>query len=140
MIISYFSQKNKEMKKVIIFLAVATFYNILYSQKPDSSRLIAKNVLSFFPKNEFEKIPAFFDENLKQNLLSDKLGSVWKSLEQQFGTFEKTSNDSIYTMNNYLVVDIYCIFKNGRLIFKTSYDKNGKIAGIFFVPDPGKHK
>ncbi len=126
------------MKKIFIVLAFSLVSGFIFSQKPDSCKLIAKNALSFFPKNEFEKVSAFFDDTLKKNLPSDKLGMVWKSLEQQAGSFEKTANDSVYNMNGYCIVDIHCIFKNGKLIFKTSYDKNYKIAGIFFVPEQKK--
>ena len=126
------------MKKIYVVLALSMVSGILFSQKPDSVKLIAKTVLSFFPKSEFEKATVYFDENLKNNLPSDKLGMVWKSLEQQAGSFEKTANDSVYNMNGYCIVDIHCIFKNGKLIFKTSYDKNYKIAGMFFVPDVKK--
>ena len=72
---------------------------------------------------------------MKEQLPASKLKEVWNMLNQQAGVYIKSSTISDTTYQNYRIVYIICIFQNAKLKMKTAFDRNEKVAGLFFVPE-----
>jgi uncharacterized protein len=76
--------------------------------------------------------------NQKKSLPPAKAKEVWNMLNQQCGPYIKSSTISDTTYQQYRIVYIDCIFQNVKLKMKTVFDKDEKVAGLFFVPESAK--
>ena len=95
----------------------------------------AKATLACFEKGDFVGATKYFDEAMKKQLPPEKLKEVWNMLNQQAGTYIKSSvtEDTIY--QQYRIVYITCIFQNQKLKMKAMFDTDCMLAGLFFVPE-----
>jgi hypothetical protein len=95
----------------------------------------SKVVLTCFEKENFAGLEKYYDETMKKALPAEKTKEVWTQINQQTGPFIKGSTMSDTTYKDYRIVYTICIFKNARLKMKVVFDKNKKVAGLFFVPE-----
>jgi hypothetical protein len=109
------------------FAGLAQTNNPLYEK--------SKAVLSCFEKGNFADLSRYFDETMNKQLPAEKSKEVWNMLNQQAGPYIKSSTISDTTYQEYKIVYIICIFQNAKLKMKTVFDKNEKVAGLFFVPE-----
>jgi hypothetical protein len=119
--------------RIIILLTFLTI--VSYSQTNNPLYEKSKEVLSCFEKGNFSDLSKYLDETMNKQLSAEKAKEVWNMLNQQAGLFIKSSTISDTTYQEYQIVYINCIFQNGILKMKTVFDKNGKVAGLFFVPE-----
>ena len=56
-------------------------------------------------------------------------------INQQSGTFIKASTVENTNYQQYKIVYTTCIFQNVKLVLKTVFDTDCKVAGLFFVPE-----
>jgi len=96
---------------------------------------ISKLVINSFQKNEFSKIIETFDQNMKAALPSEKLKLVWDDLNSKCGKFQKMGEITVGKIQTYDVTYTLCHFENMKLKIKLVFDKDNKIAGLFFVPE-----
>jgi hypothetical protein len=95
----------------------------------------SKAILAGFEKGDFVGITKYFDETMTKQLTPAKLKEVWNMLNQQVGAYIKPSSISDTTYQQHRIVYIICIFQNAKLKMKTVFDKNEKVAGLWFVPE-----
>jgi hypothetical protein len=95
----------------------------------------SKAILACFEKGDYVGISKDFDETMKAQLSASKLKEVWNMLNQQAGPYIKPSTVSDTIYQQYRIVYTICIFQNAKLKMKTVFDRNEKVAGLFFVPE-----
>ena len=97
----------------------------------------AQAILACFTKGDYAGMSKYFDETMKRELPPAKLKEAWNTVNQQAGTYTKSTTvaDSMY--QGFRVVYITCIFQNAKLKMRTVFDKNDKVAGLWFAPDNG---
>ena len=77
-----------------------------------------------------------FDEHVASKLDADGVARVWAQLRGMAGWLEKMGKPVAYQAGDYTVVDLPLTFEAGERTGRVSYDRNGKVAGLFFLP-PG---
>lgn len=77
-----------------------------------------------------------FDATMTKSLPEAKLAETWSTLMLGTGAFESIEGVRVETIGAYKVALVTCKFARTRLDAKIAYDKDGKVAGLFFVPSP----
>jgi len=122
------------MKRIFITLIFCALGTIMFAQENRNIE-ISKLVINSFQKNEFSKIIETFDQNMKAALPAEKLKLVWDDLNSKCGKFQKMGEITVGKIQTYDVTYTLCHFENMKLKIKLVFDKDNKIAGLFFVPE-----
>lgn len=122
------------MKRILLALIFCTLSTILFAQENRNTE-ISKLVINSFQKNEFPKIVETFDQNMKTALPAEKLKLVWDDLNSKCGKFQKMGEITVGKIQTYDLTYTLCHFENMKLKMKLVFDKDNKIAGLFFVPE-----
>jgi len=122
------------MKKLLLTLIFCTLSTIMFAQVNRNTE-ISKLVITSFQEKEFSKIVETFDQNMKTALPAEKLKLVWNDLNNKCGKFQKMSEITAGKIQTYDVTYTLCHFENVKLKMKLVFDKDNKIAGLFFVPE-----
>jgi hypothetical protein len=78
-----------------------------------------------------------FDERVAQALPDQAaVAATWAALAGQYGRYEGMGEPFAHQLGDYTVVDISLQFESGEQIGRVSFDRAGKVAGIFVLP-PG---
>lgn len=94
----------------------------------------AREVISMLSKGQFKEIIARFDSTMKKAAPEPRLRAIWTSLIAQTGKLKAELSDSSFVFNGYNIVIVTCQFEKSKLDVKVVFDKNSKIAGLFFAP------
>lgn len=122
------------MKRTFLTLIFCGLSTIMFAQENRNIE-ISKLVISSFQKNEFSKIVETFDQNMKAALPAEKLKLVWEDLNNKCGKFQKMGEITVGKIQIYNVTYTLCHFENMKLKMKLVFDRENKIAGLFFVPE-----
>jgi len=122
------------MRRTLLMLIFCTLSTILFAQENRNTE-ISKLVINSFQNNEFSKIVDTFDQNMKNALPADKLKLVWDDLNSKCGKFQKMTEITVGKIQTYDITYTLCHFENMKLKMKLVFDKENKIAGLFFVPE-----
>lgn len=87
---------------------------------------------------KFTDAVANFDDRMSQAMSADQLKQAWQSIMSQCGSFKKTGETRTTQEAGFDVVFAECQFEKTSLDVKVVFDKEGKIAGLWFVPHIGK--
>lgn len=88
-------------------------------------------------RREFQQASANFDETMKRGLPPQKLEQVWENLITEVGLLKEQGDVRIQQAGEYRVVDISCAFEHGARVVRVSFNREGQIAGVFFLPPHG---
>jgi hypothetical protein len=78
-----------------------------------------------------------FDERVAQVLPDEAaVAATWAALVGQYGRYEGMGEPFAHQLGDYTVVDISLQFESGEQVGRVSFDRAGKVAGIFVLP-PG---
>lgn len=83
---------------------------------------------------KFTDAAASFDATMTAALPADKLAQTWAGVVTGVGAFESIERARVEPVGAYRTVLVTCKFKNARLDAKIAFDKDEKVAGLFFVP------
>ena len=75
-----------------------------------------------------------FDQRMKDGLPAAKLESVWQGLVGQLGAFQNTGETKTASAQGYTLVYVKTNFARGAIWAQVAYDKDGKVAGLHFLP------
>ena len=93
-----------------------------------------KEFVERLAEEKFVEAEEYFDDTMKGALPVEKLREIWKAQIGVLGAFEKIEGTKTESIEEYLVVYVTCRFKNQTLAIKAVFNKESKIAGMFFVP------
>ncbi|MGH3627183.1 MAG: DUF3887 domain-containing protein [Sciscionella sp.] len=74
-----------------------------------------------------------FDSRVGERLDAHGLAAVWAQLVGMVGNYERMGTPRAYQAGDYTVVDVPLFFEAGERIGRVSYDRAGKVAGLFFL-------
>ncbi|HYQ85016.1 MAG TPA: alpha/beta fold hydrolase [Rubrobacter sp.] len=105
---------------------------------PPSDDLTAKAtaLLEAMVRGDFAGATRHFDATMKQALTPEKLQEVWKGLIGQAGAFQRQAGTRIQTQGAHRLVFVTTEFEKVRLDMQVTFDAQGQIAGLFFIPAP----
>lgn len=103
---------------------------------PQEEPLAAKGraFVGLLHEGKFADAAAGFDATMAAALPADKLAHVWSGVVAGVGPFESIERARVEPVGAYRTVLVTCKFKNARLDAKVAYDKEEKVAGLFFAP------
>ncbi len=78
----------------------------------------------------------WFDTTMAGALPVEKLAGVWTGLETGAGAFQAVESARVEPVGAYRTAIVTCKFANARLDAKIAFDKDEKVAGLFFSPAP----
>jgi len=98
-------------------------------------RVLANSILSYLQQEQFDKIVAHFDNNLRMQISKEQLAVIWAQLNVQFGEFSGGEYFITETIANVGEKVIYTTtFGGQRLFFELVFGRDNQIIGIFFRP------
>ncbi len=92
--------------------------------------------VSLLHERKFGAAVAEFDATMRAALPEAKLGETWDGLLAGVGPFEKIEGARVEPVGAYRTALVTCVFAKARLDAKIAYDKEDKVAGLFFAPAP----
>ncbi len=124
------------LKRIFTTILIASAFLPAYGQEPAEKQEVAKEILVHFRNGALEDIVAHFDGTMKEHLTTGQLASLWKGIQQQYGSFENVEKTWSESRDGYIIVVQQCNFKNKPLLFNLTFDNESKIAGMYFRPVP----
>jgi fermentation-respiration switch protein FrsA (DUF1100 family) len=103
----------------------------------DRESKLKASVKAFFTalaKEDYEAAGKDFDEAMKKALPTEKVKELWQTLPKQVGVLKKQGDPRLEKLGKYDVVIVPCTFEKTALDARFSFDTDGKIAGLAFVP------
>jgi len=120
------------MVLVLLFMPVGLFAH------SDSLLVVkARHFVDLLAKEKFGEAAADFDTRMSEALPAAKLQQIWAQLQAQAGPFQNILGVRKETKGSYQIVYVVCTFKKANLDAKIVFDKEQKIAGLFFLPSKG---
>jgi dienelactone hydrolase len=95
---------------------------------------LAKDVAQELAGRQYDKVEAQFDATMASAMPLEKLRSVWEATAAQVGALKTVKGAKSVEMQGYHVVTLTCDFEKAPLNLRLAFDKDGKVAGFFFVP------
>lgn len=118
--------------KVLLILALIillTNVHTILAEQNDDIETMAKDFINILVKQDFASAVETFDPTMKDAMPSSKLKQVWDGLIRQTGQFKKQKD-----VKQYDLVEITCDFEKQKINVRIFFDKDKKIAGLFFAP------
>jgi dienelactone hydrolase len=111
----------------------------LFAQAPaqaeDALTAKARALLTAMEKGDFELATRDFDATMLKVFGPEKIEAMWKTqLPAQLGAFKKQAAARREELQGYDIVLVTCEFEKATLDARVVFDKEGKIAGLGFVP------
>jgi len=109
----------------------------------DALTVKAREFITTMTKGDFAGAVGGFDETMLKAMPADKLAALWtKQLPAQVGAFKQQGPARREQLQGYEIVLITCSFEKTLLDARVVFDKDGKIAGLQFVPPapPAKYE
>jgi len=95
----------------------------------------ARQLIAAMDKGDFQTAVRDFDATMLKVFDADKVKAMWtKQLPAQVGAFKQQGPARRDELQGYEIVLITCSFEKTMLDARVVFDKNGKIAGLGFVP------
>lgn len=94
----------------------------------------ARQVIELLNKGQYNEIISHFDSTMKKAAPESRLHAIWTSLLGQTGKLQKELSDTSFDFNGYNIVIVTCQFAKSKLDVKVVFDKDSRIAGLFFAP------
>ncbi len=79
---------------------------------------------------------ATFNATVAAALDAERLAAAWAQVVGMAGRYEHRDAPSVYQAGDYTLVDVPLYFEAGERVGRVSYDRDGQVAGLFFLP-PG---
>jgi hypothetical protein len=77
---------------------------------------------------------AQFGDAVAAKLDPPRLAAAWAQVVGMVGDYERHGEPSVYQAGDFTVVDIPLFFEAGERMGRVSYDRDGRVAGLFFLP------
>lgn len=119
-----------------IFIFISLLFSVLLSQAQDveKAKATSLDVVRMFSNQHSDSIALFFDNNMSKAMSKENLKLIWPAFIASDGDFQKVDNQKTKTYQGYLLVESNIIFERKSYTMRLAFDKENKIAGMFFVP------
>ena len=125
--------KNHHLLALSFLVIILIIPNRLLASNGDNVKT-AREVVEFLGKGEYKEAISRFDSTMKKAAPEPRLHAIWTSLLGQTGKLQKELGDTSFDFNGYNIVIVTCQFARSKLDVKVVFDKDSRIAGLFFAP------
>jgi len=94
----------------------------------------ARELLQMLCDGEFESFEAAQNAVMRKQMGADVLEQIWTAVESNAGSYEKEVNVTTSTVKDMVVVDLISQFSSAVLNVRITLDKEGRVAGLYFLP------
>ena len=128
--------KKRFLNLVFIVSILFSVQGMITSVQAQENNLpaIAQSITENFIKGNYEAITETFDGNMKAALSAKQLETVWQQLQAACGSYKKSGIPEKKVIQGYDAIEFLVEFERAKLIQRTVFDKQGKVAGLFFLP------
>ncbi|HEV2387162.1 MAG TPA: alpha/beta fold hydrolase [Candidatus Acidoferrales bacterium] len=102
-------------------------------RSPQLSVETARTILGELAAKQFEKVEAWFDDQMRAALPAGRLAQVWNQLEGQVGPFAEIRGVVVAGPGS-RTVTLVCHFERADLDALLTFDENGRLGGLHFRP------
>lgn len=90
-------------------------------------------------QGDYATIRDDFDDTMSTAVPDDSgLAAIWAQLAGLVGTYQRMGEPLTHQLGDYTAVDVPMEFEAGALTARVSYDAEGKVAGLRFLPPDGQ--
>jgi Protein of unknown function (DUF3887) len=94
----------------------------------------ALELLGDLTAGRWAAVCARFSAAVAAKLDADGLAAVWAQVIGLVGVYERRDEPQVFAAGDYAVVDVPLYFEAGMRTARISYDRDGLVAGLFFLP------
>jgi dienelactone hydrolase len=94
----------------------------------------AEAVVTAMSQKKFDAASADFTDEMKKALSADKFKTIWDSVLDHYGPFQKVVGTRTETRGKYQIVYVTGQFEKDKLDVRLVYSADGKLGGLQFVP------
>jgi hypothetical protein len=94
----------------------------------------AGQLLADLTAGRWADVWAQFGQTVAAKLDPVRLAAVWAQVIGMVGQYERHGEPSVYQAGDVTVVDTPLFFEAGERLGRVSYDRDGQVAGLFFLP------
>jgi dienelactone hydrolase len=95
---------------------------------------MASDFIQKLVDHEFMSAVGDFDSTMTAQLPPQRLQEVWSTVLNQYGAFQKQVDSHVEISPFYTRINNICQFERGSLNIRIVFDKEKRIAGLFFIP------
>lgn len=120
---------------VLSFFATVAMAGIAPAQQPHAHEIVkARALFELIRTGKYDEFFSACDARVQEGLPAPKLKEAWEGLTKALGPYEEELAANTTEVGELLTVDLICKFKSGPFKARISLDKDGKVAGLFFLP------
>ncbi len=121
-------------RSAILSITLALVFSTpLFASQADNAES-AREIIRMLDKGKYTEVISRFDSTMTKAAPEEKLRTIWTSLINQTGKLQEELSDTTIQYNGYEIVLVTCKFEKTVLDVKVIFDKESKIAGLFFAP------
>jgi hypothetical protein len=83
--------------------------------------------------NGSDEVTSGFDDTMQQRLSADQVAASWAAYQKQFGNYQSHGDPADVPRGALTVVDVPLTMERGPGLFRTTFDPDGHIAGLFLL-------
>ncbi|MBA7542127.1 hypothetical protein ES705_34446 [subsurface metagenome] len=136
----YYIFLEKNEKEIIGTELLVEYVPITKKDKEDDStpcclESYARDFIVMLVEKEFVNASKEFGDKMNKELPTDRLREMWTTIIiNEVGAFKKILGFRQAKEQNYDIVYVTCQFTDAKIVIKVVYDKNRKVAGLWFLP------
>lgn len=127
----------KHFLTVFMFALVAALLlsgSAAAQQPEDELEQRGRHFVELLAQGRFEDAAASYDATMLRVLPPAKLSAVWDDVLQQYGAFQQIVEARSAPANAYTMVNVHVQFEKALLNFRVVFDKDQRVAGLFYTP------
>ena len=94
----------------------------------------AGRLLADLVAGRWADVCAQFSDRVAAQLDPPRLAAAWAQVIGLVGRYEHHGEPSVYQAGDFTVADTPLFFEAGERMGRVSYDRDGRVAGLFFLP------
>lgn len=98
----------------------------------------AQEFIALLRQEKFDDAVKRFDATMTKALPVESLRAIWQSIIQRNGALKRVLQSKTVPLGEYDAINTPCEFENATLVVRVVLDKESKVAGLFFLPEPVK--
>ncbi len=126
--------RNYSREITLIFFLALPIFALPQQKNMDLLTARAKEFVQALEKGHFGDSVRYFDETMAKLAPPEKMKEVWEAIIKQVGRFKEQKGIRTESISQYDIVYVTCEFEMASLDIKVVFNKDGQIAGQFFVP------
>ena len=91
-------------------------------------------VIEAMNKGDFTSVEGLFDTSMHAAINAQKLSEIWKSTQDQLGTYQSQLGVNVTKEIGFDTVYVTCLFAKGTADIKLVFNSKGEMSGLWLLP------